>query len=410
MDAKILQMTENRNRNLLIVDDEIEITKSLQRQFRKQYNVFLTNSPLEAIDIMTQHEIHVVISDQRMPQMTGVEFFSKIKNDHPDAIRLILTGYTDIEAIVDAINDGNVYRYVAKPWNPTELENIISDAFEKYNLVIENKLLLDAFTKANELLEDKVKERTAELVDANRQLTELNATKDKFFSIIAHDLKGPFNNIVGLSNLLLESIETGDTKEIDIYAKLMQNASGQTMELLVNLLEWSRSQTGAIKYQPSLVNLSLLVDEVIALSKSQADVKHISLFRKSSDPIFISLDKTMISTVLRNLIANAIKFSYENSSIEVEIQSDNGQIRVQVSDHGVGITESSLNKLFRIDQSFSTKGTKDEKGTGLGLILCKEFIDNHKGKIWAESISGEGSRFIFTIGSEYFQITESTFE
>jgi len=410
MDTKILQMTENRNKNLLIVDDEIEITKSLQRQFRKQYNVFLTNSPLEAIDIMTQHEIHVVISDQRMPQMTGVEFFSKIKNDHPDAIRLILTGYTDIEAIVDAINDGNVYRYVAKPWNPTELENIISDAFEKYNLVIENKLLLDAFTKANELLEDKVKERTAELVDANRQLTELNATKDKFFSLIAHDLKGPFNNIVGLSNLLLESIETGDTKEIDIYAKLMQNASGQTMELLVNLLEWSRSQTGAIKYQPSLVNLSLLVDEVIALSKSQADVKHISLFRKSSDPIFISLDKTMISTVLRNLIANAIKFSYENSSIEVEIQSDNGQIRVQVSDHGVGITESSLNKLFRIDQSFSTKGTKDEKGTGLGLILCKEFIDNHKGKIWAESISGEGSRFIFTIGSEYFQITESTFE
>ena len=410
MDTKILQMTENRNKNLLIVDDEIEITKSLQRQFRKQYNVFLTNSPLEAIDIMTHHEIHVVISDQRMPQMTGVEFFSKIKNDHPDAIRLILTGYTDIEAIVDAINDGNVYRYVAKPWNPTELENIISDAFEKYNLVIENKLLLDAFTKANELLEDKVKERTAELVDANRQLTELNATKDKFFSLIAHDLKGPFNNIVGLSNLLLESIETGDTKEIDIYAKLMQNASGQTMELLVNLLEWSRSQTGAIKYQPSLVNLSLLVDEVIALSKSQADVKHISLFRKSSDPIFISLDKTMISTVLRNLIANAIKFSYENSSIEVEIQSDNGHIRVQVSDHGVGITESSLNKLFRIDQSFSTKGTKDEKGTGLGLILCKEFIDNHKGKIWAESISGEGSRFIFTIGSEYFQITESTFE
>ncbi len=410
MDAKILQMTENRNRNLLIVDDEIEITKSLQRQFRKQYNVFLTNSPLEAIDIMTHHEIHVVISDQRMPQMTGVEFFSKIKNDHPDAIRLILTGYTDIEAIVDAINDGNVYRYVAKPWNPTELENIISDAFEKYNLVIENKLLLYKLREANEMLEQKVKQRTAELVDANKQLTEINATKDKFFSIIAHDLKGPFNNIVGLSNLLLEGIETGDTKEIDIYAKLMQNASGQTMELLVNLLEWSRSQTGAIKYQPSLVNLSLLVDEVIALSKSQADVKHISLFRKSFDSILISLDKTMISTVLRNLIANAIKFSYENSSIEVEIQSDNGSIRVQVSDHGVGMTEASLNKLFRIDQSFSTKGTKDEKGTGLGLILCKEFIDNHKGKIWAESISGEGSRFIFTIGSEYFQITESSFE
>ncbi|MCP5498155.1 MAG: response regulator, partial [Leptospiraceae bacterium] len=166
-------MNELENRNLLVLDDEEEILKALRRQFRKSYQIFDASTPKDAYIIMRENPIQVIISDQRMPEMNGTEFLSSVKSEFPDAIRLILTGYADIKAVIDAINAGNVFRYVTKPWDPVELDTIVNEAFEKYELTIRNRKLVEDLKTANELLEQRVKERTEELL-------KLNTTKDKF--------------------------------------------------------------------------------------------------------------------------------------------------------------------------------------------------------------------------------------
>ena len=161
-------------RHLLVIDDEVEITKSLLRQFRRTYKVHTATSGVDALGIMEKEPIQVVLSDQRMPGMTGVDFFSKVKDKFPDALKLILTGYSDIEAVVGAINEGQVFRYLTKPWNPLELEIAVKEAFDKHDLIYKNKELMKELHDANVNLEHKVKERTKELESANKRLKDLN--------------------------------------------------------------------------------------------------------------------------------------------------------------------------------------------------------------------------------------------
>ena len=228
-------------------------------------------------------------------------------------------------------------------------------------------------------------------------LRELNTTKDKFFSIIAHDLRTPFNAIIGLSDLLLMQIQSKDYDGIEEYAEIIQNSSQQAMNLLMNLLEWSRSQTGKLEIKPILVDIALLTRGIINLLNDSALQKSITIIKKMPEIANVLADKEMIATVLRNLIANAIKFTNHGGTITVSIEQKQEELVVAVSDNGIGIRKENIVKLFRIDESTSTVGTQNEKGTGLGLMLCKEFITKHGGKIWVESEQGKGSVFSFSI-------------
>ena len=229
------------------------------------------------------------------------------------------------------------------------------------------------------------------------RLHHLNATKDKFFSIIAHDLKSPFNAIIGFSNLLTEQIKEKDYDGINEYAEIIQNTSVRAMSLLTNLLEWSSSQTGRMEYNPEYFELIIFINELTDLSNDSAKQKSIPLFKELPHNIIVFADKAMISTVFRNLISNAIKFSNPEGKITISAEKMTNEFRISVSDNGIGIEKNTIEKLFRIDQNNSTKGTQNELGTGLGLILCKEFIEQHGGKIWVESEVGKGSKFSFTI-------------
>jgi signal transduction histidine kinase/ligand-binding sensor domain-containing protein len=240
------------------------------------------------------------------------------------------------------------------------------------------------------LLEKTVAIKTAEL-------SELNASKDKFFSIIAHDLKNPFNAIIGISELLKEEIESGDPAGIEEHAALINNSAVQTSRLLENLLEWANSQTGKILFNPAPIKLSELLNEELSILNDMAARKNIELKSSIADNLTIMADKNMIKTVLRNLISNAIKFTHNNGKVEVQAILDNNQVEVAVSDSGIGMTKETMAKLFRIDANLSTRGTENEKGTGLGLFLCKEFIQKHGGKIWVESEPGKGSIFKFML-------------
>ena len=240
------------------------------------------------------------------------------------------------------------------------------------------------------LLEKSVAIKTAELY-------ELNASKDKFFSIIAHDLKNPFNTIIGFSDILIEEIRSGYRERIEEYAEAINNSAVQTLRLLENLLEWANSQTGNILFKPATIKLDELLNEEFRMLSDMAMAKNIQIKSSFPDNLTIIADKNMIKTVLRNLISNAVKFTHKNGMVEVKARKDNKNVEISVSDNGIGMTKETISKLFRLDANLSTNGTENEKGTGLGLFLCKEFIEKHGGKIWVESESGKGSIFKFSL-------------
>ncbi len=229
------------------------------------------------------------------------------------------------------------------------------------------------------------KKTAAEIILKKEELQRLNAEKDKFFSIIAHDLKSPFNAILGFSNILVEQMKENNYNGIDRYVEIIQKSSEQAMDLLMNLMEWSRSQTGRMEFSPEHFEMGNLINEIMPLFENIAGQKSITISSKllPNTPVFA--DKAMINTVLRNLISNAIKFTHPGGNINISIEKKPNEIMVSVADNGVGIPKDSIDKLFRIDENFSTPGTQKEKGTGLGLILCKEFIEKHGGRIWVES-------------------------
>jgi len=229
------------------------------------------------------------------------------------------------------------------------------------------------------------------------ELNESNASKDKFFSIIAHDLKNPFNAIIGLSGLMDEEIKSGDHAETEKYAELINTSAVQTLKLLENLLEWANSQRGKIAFSPAQINLRELIDEEFSLLKDMSSSKNIELRRDITENFTIFADKNMFKTILRNLISNAIKFTHKNGKVEVKAMIIKNGVELAVSDSGIGMTNETISKLFRIDANLSTRGTENEKGTGLGLILCKEFVEKHGGKIWVESEDGKGSIFRFIL-------------
>jgi PAS domain S-box-containing protein len=237
------------------------------------------------------------------------------------------------------------------------------------------------------------------LRDNEARLKELNATKDKFFSIIAHDLKNPFSSLIGFSSLLSEKMREKDYAGIEKYAEIIYESSTRAMNLLMNLLEWSQAHTGKIEFNPEYLVIQALAEQEAFLLSESAKEKSIHIKINIPNSHIAYADKNMVGTVIRNLISNAVKFSHPGDVVLVSSKTDNNHLIISVEDEGVGIPENQLIKLFRIDQGFSSPGTYKEKGTGIGLILCKEFIERHGCDIWAESEEGRGSVFYFSLNT-----------
>lgn len=241
------------------------------------------------------------------------------------------------------------------------------------------------------------KQSEEHLRENEARLRELNATKDKFFSIIAHDLRSPFNSILGLSEMMVKQARENDFEGMSEYAEIIRTSSQHAMNLLINLLEWSRSQTGRIEFSPEYIDVFTQINEVSQLLAESANQKSIAILKQIPRNTLVFADKAMLGIILRNLISNAIKFSHPGGEITISAEKKDVELLIAVEDHGVGIKNLGLEKLFRIDQTYSTLGTQNEMGTGLGLILCKEFVEKHGGRIWVESELGKGSKFSFAI-------------
>lgn len=259
-----------------------------------------------------------------------------------------------------------------------------------------SNLLLRINRKQHKLLTE-LNAKNLVISKQNEELALANAEKDKFFSIIAHDLKTPFNAIMGFSDLLLEDIQQNNYKDVEEYAQLIQKSSLSAFNLLVNLLEWSRTKTGRMTFNPIQINLWDVVSDVKTFFNESALKKQITINSNIDRNFSIMADAGMIHTILRNLVSNAIKFSLAGGEVTIEATNSEKEVVISVSDKGMGMDRTMLENLFKITQNQTRKGTHDESGTGLGLILCREFVEKHGGRIWVESTPEKGSTFYFTL-------------
>ena len=235
------------------------------------------------------------------------------------------------------------------------------------------------------------------LSESEKQLIKSNAAKDKFFSIIAHDLKNPFNTIFGFTDLLYTDLQEYSYEETRQFLEKISDASKQAYTLLENLLIWAQTQNHSIEFKPGVVDLQHMVRDAITMVESQARTKNIALSFEINDHHKVLADENLVDTIMRNLLTNAIKFTHPGGKVDVLTRINNNQVEISVQDNGVGISEEQLSRIFRIETKYRTLGTSSEKGSGLGLILCKEFAEMQGGTIRAESEPGKGSRFTFSV-------------
>lgn len=364
---------ENSKGTILIVDDNTNNLKVLAGVLKENsYDFRMAKSGQLALNILEKTTPDLILLDIQMPEMDGFETCRRIKaNKENVKIPIIfLTANIDSESIAKAFESGGV-DYVTKPFNSNEL-------LSRINTHIKLK------TQAEEL---------------ERQ----NATKDKFFSIISHDLTNPMANIIGFSDLIMEDYNELGSDNIETFVGYINQSAKFSLELLQNLLEWSRIQTGSLEPVKINFNLSNLLNINVEGSIPQALAKNIQIESNFNENLIICADEKMISTMVRNLISNAIKFTPNGGTITIsserKIVSDNKIIETTIRDTGIGMEEEDIQKLFKIEQNYMSKGTNNEMGTGLGLILCKEFLNQNDGEIRVESQPNIGSNFIFTLDS-----------
>ena len=356
---------------ILIVDDNANNLKVIAGVLKdKGYNFRMAKSGKLALSILEKTKPDLILLDIQMPEMDGFETCIKIKQNEEFAkIPVVfLTANIDAESIKKAFSVGGI-DYVTKPFNGEELLARI-------------KTHIQLKTQAEEL--------------------ELqNATKDKFFSIISHDLKNPLGSILSFSELLNQNLDDFDKDKVKKYTAVIHKSAIFTLDLLQNLLEWSRLQRNSIKAVKKEFNLSDLLHKNIDGLLAQASSKNISISHDFKNNLTVYADEKMVSTVIRNLLSNAIKFTENEGTIAVTSQEKRIDakkiVETAIIDTGVGIEKENIEKLFKIEENYMSKGTNNEKGTGLGLILCKEFITQNNGTIKVESEPLKGSSFIFTL-------------
>ena len=229
------------------------------------------------------------------------------------------------------------------------------------------------------------------------KLQELNATKDRFFSIIAHDLRSPFNTMLGFGEMLKEEVDNENTEHLKEYTHYLYSGILKTYNLLNELLDWANLQRRKVAFEPQTIDAERCVDEIFQILELSALNKNLNLVKLIPEKTELTADRNMFCTIVRNLLNNAVKFTPEGGTITFSAKFRNGKHIFTVADTGVGISPGNLKKLFKVDESFSTAGTNEESGTGLGLVLCKELVEKHGGEIWAESEKGKGAEFHFTI-------------
>lgn len=360
---------------LLVVDDVQTNVLLLKALLGKEgYGILVANNGQEALEVIRNENPDLILLDVMMPGMDGFEVTERLKSEEfrCEIPIIFLTALDDTQSIVNGFKLG-VGDFISKPFRKEELM-----------VRIKHQLSLVA---ARRIIEEK-----------NEELRKTIAGRDKMYSVIAHDLRSPMASMKMLLNTIMMSVEK-DKIDPDIFDMLeMSNkTSEEVFSLLDNLLKWTKSQLGKLTVIPQKLDISGLADGVVEVMNSVAEVKHIKLIRTDHESFFVYVDIEMIKSILRNLISNAVKFSNPDSEIKVGIKAEDGKVIVSVTDSGKGIKKEDQHKLLKDSTHFTTYGTNSEEGSGLGLLLCRDFARKNGGELWFESEENLGSVFSFSL-------------
>jgi two-component system sensor histidine kinase/response regulator len=376
-------MTKKANTpaTILIVDDNpVNLEMLFQYFAHSAFKTLVAQDGESALLQLEQTRSDLILLDILMPGIDGFETCCRLKaNESTQNIPVIFM--TALSATADKVKGFEVggVDYITKPFQYEEVMARVNA-----HLTIRRQ-------------QQQLQEQTVLLEEKNAQLKALNANKDKFFSIIAHDLKSPFAGLVVAANLIKEHIERWNTDKIKRSADQLQKSVDNLYAFIENLLTWSRFQQEAMEYTPQFVDFQFIIARNVALVIQNAQQKQITLRNSIQEQIPAFIDVNMVDAVVRNLLSNAIKFTKAGGTVEISATHDKNTLKVAISDTGIGIPDENLPDLFRIDTKTQQVGTAGEQGTGLGLILCKEFVEQHAGTIWVESEVGRGSTFWFTL-------------
>lgn len=345
---------------VLYVDDEPNNLLAFKAGFRREFHVFTAVSAAEGMSVLTKEPVHVIIADQRMPGTTGVEFFDIVRDAYPHPIRILLTGYTDVEAIIDAINKGQIYRYIKKPWDELELRTAIYNAYEIFQTRLQLKSKVEELEKSND---------------------ELN----RFVYSTSHDLRSPLASVMGVLNLAKME---GSVEDPNGYMEMIESCVKKMDFFILKVIEYYKSIR--VDEGKEEVDFTELLNESIDLCKMQNPA--IRFHVNVSQPVPFKVDAFRMSVILNNLISNAVKYQKPdepNPEVKLNVEVDERQAKITIEDNGVGIIDDHLNNIFKMffRSNFSVNGL------GIGLYIVKEALTRIGGEINVHSTYGEGTSF-----------------
>ena len=379
----------NKETQALFVDDEESIVDGMQRLFNKEpYGVVATTDIEHARKTLAQGTIKVIVCDHRMPVMLGVKFLGEVKAKYPDVIRILFTGYTDFPMVEEAINQGEIYRFISKPWKTTELLVAVRQAIAHYDLVEENKELFE-----------ETKRRTEELEITNKKLIDMYKIQREFTSTVSHELRTPLASIKTGVDLVFKRMAGDINPQQEEVLSRAQKSVEHLQRLVSDILDLTKIESGKMQMDFKIQGINEVIEEVIYTQQDVAKSRGLYL-KAELDPQLSKapFDKDRIIQVLNNLISNAIKFTKHGGiTIKTEDKSANNHIIISVIDTGKGIAESDFQKLFQKFQQLEPAEKNEKGGSGLGLAICKEIVLRHGGRITVESTLGKGSTFSFVL-------------
>lgn len=350
--------------SVLYIDDETNNLLAFHAGFRRKYKIFTASSSAEGIAILNTEKIHVIIADQRMPHSTGVEFFNIIRSAYPNPVRMLLTGYTDVEAIIDAINKGEIYRYIKKPWNDFELQNAIQNAYEIY------------------ATREKLNNKISELEKANDEL-------NRFVYSTSHDLRSPLASIMGILNLAKMEESVTDPNG---YMNMIETCVNKMDTFIQKIIQYYKSIR--VDDELTVIDFKSLIDESIVVSKMQKPEVDFNVSIQQGKEF--KNDAFRVSVILDNLISNAIKYqkpSETNPTVNIDVQVDAEKATIKIEDNGIGILDQHLNNIFKM----FFRSNNSVNGLGIGLYIVKEALTRIGGDISVHSTHGVGTAFYLTI-------------
>ncbi|MCB9528427.1 MAG: response regulator [Myxococcales bacterium] len=366
-----------RRHTVLVIDDERQTVTAVKHLFRRRYNVLGATRAQEGLDLIDQHDVSVILCDQRMPGMTGAEFFEAVRQKNPDAVRILITAYSDIQALVRSVNRGQIFAYLAKPWNPEELEQAVDTAIAH-----------------RELLDDK-RRMTAELAEKNAELRRMNQELRNFTHVVAHDLKEPLRTISAYVGFLNSDHPEVTTGEPGAYISSIDRCARHLHDLINALLQFAELEHVQTERKP--VDLGRLVTQARELLEGAITSTGAVITVHDTLPVVLG-NPSRLLMLLQNLISNGIKFN-ENRPPRIDIglgpSAPPGMIELYVRDNGIGISPEYQTQIFQIFERLHSR--TEYPGTGAGLAIVQRIVESHGGTIRVESDDGKGATFAVTL-------------